>query len=167
MDKTVAIFEYLRTCPLLTNLWSIASPAEIGARVVIPFGASAKYQYQEFFDNLGNYCCEKVPYPSLYEEYQINCYDFYDTNDNSSPNVNINALNFEDIRKVCDWIEEQDERANYPDIGENIVSIECQPILPRVRYVDSQERIIGYYITIRIRYVNWKEQKSIEYQGRN
>lgn len=82
MSKITEIFNYMRTCPQLSDLWSIAATEDVGVRVVLPQGASQKRQYNEKIDALGDYNCEIIPFPSYYEDYHINCYQAYDAKDN-------------------------------------------------------------------------------------
>lgn len=164
MNKYAKIFEYFRQCPQLASLWSIAATEDIGVRVILPQGASAAVQYRELIDTIGNYQCEVVPYPSIYEDFQINCYEWYDVKDGSAPSKNENVLSLEEVNAICQWVAEQNEIRNFPDIGEKIVSIECNPFVPQIRYVNQQENTVGYFITVRIRYVNRAERKTIEYE---
>lgn len=164
MNKYIEIFEYLRQCPQLNDLWSIGATEDIGVKVVIPQGSSSIFQYQDRIDITGNYECYIYPYPSIYEDYQINCYQWYDTKDNTPPKWNQNVLSIDEVQSICDWIYEQNEKNNFPKItGEKVVSIECNPFTPQIRYVNEAENTIGYFITIRIRYVNNAKIKSIEY----
>lgn len=163
MNKYAKIFEYFRQCPELNNLWSIAATEDIGKRVILPQGASPAVQYQERFDALGNYICTIEPYPSIYEDFQINCYEWYDVKDGSAPKYNENVLSLESVQSICNWVKEQNEINNFPDIGEQIVSIECNPFIPQIRYVSAQENIVGYFITVRLRYVNSMQRKTVEY----
>ena len=164
MSKYVEIFNYLRKCPMLADLWSIAATEDIGVRVVLPQGASAVVQYQESVDVLGNYNCDIVPYPSVYEDYQINCYQWYDVKDRSEPEINQNVLNIDEVQSICDWIAEQNETGNLPDIkGKRVISIECSPFVPQIRYINPEENTIGYFITVRIRYVNTAKRRTIKY----
>lgn len=164
MSKYTKIFEYFRQCPELADLWSIAATEDIGKRVILPQGASPAVQYQEIIDNLGGYNCEIVPYPSVYEDFQINCYEWYDVKDGSAPEHNENVLSLEAVQSICDWVKEQNDMRNFPDIGEKIVSIECNPFIPQIRYVNQQENTIGYFITVRLRYVNRTPRKTVEYE---
>ena len=50
------------------------------------------------------------------------------------------------------------------DIGEMIVSIECNPLVPQIRNVDPEPNTVGYFITVRLRYVNRTPRKSVEYE---
>ena len=158
----------MRMCPQLANLWSIAASEDVGVRVVLPQGASQKRQYAEGIDTLGNYNCDIIPFPSYYEDYHINCYQAYDTKDNSTPEDNINILNYNDVQSICDWIERQDDNNKFPDItGENVISIECNPSVPQIRYINPQDNTVCYFITVRIRYVNKAKRKSISYECEN
>lgn len=164
MDKYAVLFNYFRQCPYLKNLMSIASLQEEGNTVILPQGASPVVQYQEKFDVNGYYECTIEPYPSVYEDFHINCYRYYDVNDTNTPLHNGNILTYEEVVGVCDWIKEQNEANNFPDIGEMIVSIECNPFVPQVRYVDEKNNIVCYFITVRLRYVNRTQRKSVEYE---
>ena len=163
-NKYSKLFEYFRQCPELADLWSIAATESDKIRVILPQGASPTHQYQEFFDNLGDYHCEIVPYPSIYEDYQINCYQAYDPKDSAKPFDNYNVLQLEEVEAVCKWVEEQNEIKNFPEIGEKVVSVECNPFIPQIRYVNDTEKIICYFITVRLRYVNRAQRKTVEYE---
>lgn len=165
MDRYVKLFEYFRQCPALKDLWSIAAVEDLGVKVILPIGASSVMQYSDKIDVTGTYVCNMVPYPSVYEDYQINCYMWYDENDNNPPSKNDNVLTLEEVQEVCDWIKEQNSKQIFPEIGEQVVSVECVPFIPLIRYVNQQENTVGYYITVRIRYVNHEERRYIEYGG--
>lgn len=163
MNKYARIFEYFRQCPELEKLWSIAATEDRGVRVILPQGASPEVQYREYFDTTGGYNCEIIPYPSVYEDFQINCYEWYDTGDDSAPQKNENVLSLEQVVSICDWVKAQNDTRNFPDIGESVVSIECNPFVPQIRYVNPEENTVGYFITVRIRYVNRALRKTVEY----
>lgn len=163
LGKYAKLFEYFKQCPELSDLWSIAATEDIGKRVILPQGASPAVQYEEEIDVCGNYHCEIIPYPSVYEDFQINCYEWYDVKDDSDPRWNENVLSIESVENICQWIKTQNDARKFPDIGEKIVSIECNPFVPQIRYTNPDENTIGYYITVRIRYVNRTERKSIDY----
>lgn len=163
MDKYAVLFEYFRECPYLRNLMSIAGDSDRGNTVILPQGASPTVQYNEQLDVNGWYGCTIEPYPSIYEDFQINCYEWYDVNDTSAPQYNENVLTYQDVCGVCDWIREQDELGNFPDIGEKIISIECNPFVPQIRYVDENTNTVGYFVTVRLRYVNRARRRVVEY----
>ena len=163
MSKYAKLFEYFRQCPELADLWSIAATEDRGVRVILPQGASPAVQYQEFIDNTGGYNCEIVPYPSVYEDFQINCYEWYDVKDGSAPEHNENVLSLEAVQSICEWVKEQNDAGNFPKIGEKIVSVECNPFVPQIRYINPEENTVGYFITVRLRYVNRAQRKTVEY----
>ena len=168
MSRVTELFEFLRTCPQLNDLWSIGATEEVGVSVILPQGASQVYAYNENIDGLGNYECDMIPYKSIFEDYQINLYKGYDSNDTSAPQYNFNILNYEECQAVCNWIMEQNALRNLPSItGVNVVSIECNPITPQVLFVNVEENLIGYFITVRLRYVNPYETIDGIYYERN
>lgn len=165
MGKYAQLFEYFRECPQLEKLLSIAGNAEKGNTIILPQGASPAVQYIDNMDALGGYECNIIPYPSIYEDFQINCYEWYDAKDTNPPKYNDNVLTYEQVCDICDWIREQDLLQNYPQIGEQIVSIECEPFVPQIRFVDEATNTIGFFITVRIRYVNrLRVARSVEYE---
>ena len=164
MDKYAVLFDYFRQCPHLRNLMSIASESERGNTVILPQGASPVVQYQERLDVTGFYECVIEPYPSIYEDFQINCYERYDVKDNNPPRFNENVLTYQEVCSVCEWVKAQNEINNFPEIGEKIVSIECNPFVPQIRYVDPETNTVGYFITVRLRYVNRTPRKTVEYE---
>lgn len=167
MDKYAVLFNYFRQCPYLKNLMSIASERNKGNTVILPQGASPAVQYQEQFDVNGYYNCTIEPYPSVYEDFQINCYVGMDINDTSNPFENYNVLKYNEVVGVCDWVKAQNEANNFPDINELVVSIECNPFVPQIRYVDPDTNTVGYFITVRLRYVNRTPRKQVEYDFTN
>ena len=164
MDKYAILFNYFRQCPYLKNLMSIASESDKGNTVILPQGASPAVQYQEQLDVNGFYECTIEPYPSVYEDFQINCYVGMDVNDTSNPFKNYNVLKYNEVVGVCDWVKAQNKANNFPDIGEMIVSLECNPFVPQIRYVDPTTNTVGYFVTVRLRYVNRTPRKQVEYE---
>ena len=136
MDKYAVLFNYFRQCPYLKNLMSIAAESNKGQTVILPQGASPAVQYQEEFD----------------------------VNDTNPPQFNENVLTYQEVCGVCEWVKAQNEANNFPDIGEMIVSIETNPFVPQIRYVDPDTNTVGYFITVRLRYVNRTPRKTVEYE---
>ena len=76
-----------------------------------------------------------------------------------------NALTFEQVEKVIEWITQQDEKEKFPKIENKvIVSVECFPFIPQVRGVDPDTGLICYYVTLRITYINDSKRRSFEWQ---
>lgn len=163
-NKYETLFEYFRECPYLEKLMSIAGESKQGNTIILPQGASPAVQYQEQLDVNGFYNCTIEPYPSVYEDFQINCYEWYDTKDNNPPFANENLLTYQEVCGVCDWVKAQNEANKFPDIGEMIVSIECNPFVPQIRYTDPDTNTVCYFITVRLRYVNRTPRKTVEYE---
>ena len=164
MSIITGLFEWLRECPQLKDLFSIGAREDVGNCVILPQGASEQMQFSESLDVLDGYECKMAPFPSVYEDFQINCYKFYDTNDSGAPAQNVNVLSYDDVRSVCDWVSAQDDAKNFPNIGKNVVSVSCTPFVPQIGYVNEQENTIAYFITLRVRYVNTKRERSVWYE---
>lgn len=164
MSEIAELFEFMRTCPQLENLYSIAGTEEIGARIILPQGSSQTYRYLEQIDVLHGYQCDMVPFESVFVDYQINCFQAYDPKDTTEPEYNANVLNYDEVQSVCDWVRAQNEARNLPEItGRKVVSIECLPFVPQIRYVNADEGIVAYFVTVRLRYVNDAAQIYVEY----
>ena len=161
MSKIVQIIEWLQECPELTNILSIAGTEDSGNTVILPQGASPLTSHRESVDVYGNYHCDIIPYPSYYEDFQINCYAQYDPQDESDPAENTNILNYQDVENICTWIANKNINNELPIItGKKVVSVECNPPIPQIRYVNNTEGIIAYFVTLRIRYVNTHPELS-------
>lgn len=166
MSRIAEIFNFMRECPPLAGLWSIAATEDIGVKVILPQGASPAYQYNERFDTLGGYEGDIIPYPSVYEDFQINCFMPYDANDSSGPEYNMNVLTYDEVQSICDWVQAQDEIGNLPHLtGENVINIECLPFVPQIRYVNTEENVIAYFVTVRVRYVNRRKGRCVEHEA--
>ena len=75
-------------------------------------------------------------------------------------------LELQEVQDICDWIAKQDDIGNLPQITDRkVVSISTEPICPQIRYVNPEENTVGYFITVRFRYVNNAERKSREING--
>lgn len=165
MSKYSDLFDFMRTCPSLQDLWSIGATENMGVSVILPQGASEVVTFEESLDVYGNYEANIVPYPSVFEDFQINCFRFYDNKDNSEPSSNINVMSLDEVQSICDWVATQNNIGNLPKFDDKkVVSIECNPFVPQIRYVNEQENIIAYFITVRVRYVNTFKQRQIEYE---
>lgn len=165
MSKYSDLFDYMRTCPALADLWSIGATENMGVSVILPQGASEAVAYKEKLDVYGNYEGDIIPYPSVFEDFQINCFRFYDNKDSSEPSSNINVMSLDEVQGICDWVVAQNNIGNLPEFaGQKVISIECNPFVPQIRYVNEQENIIAYFITVRVRYVNPFKQRQVEYE---
>jgi hypothetical protein len=159
MSKYEEIFDYLKQCPQLYQLWGLYAEEIDGTSVILPFGTSRRTTLTDYTDTIGGYNGEIEPLTSVYEEYQVNCYK------DITPNATeYNFMKLEDVQAVCDWIIEQDENGNLPKItGKQIISVEPFPFIPQVRYIDPDKNIIAYFITVRITYVNPALARTVEF----
>ena len=162
MSKYSELFTYLRTCPQLADLWSIGATEDVGVNVILPQGSSSTAQYRSYRDTTGAFNCDVTPEPAVFEDYQINCFRLLDANDSSTPAFNINVLQIEDVQAIIDWIFAQDAAGNMPTItGETVVSIECNPRVPQIRYINNAENTVAYFITLRVYFVNKRTARSV------
>ena len=160
MGKFQNIADWLTNCPQLATLWNISAEETDGTNVILPAGTSQRRNISDTFDVAGFYNADIKPLPSVYEEYQINCYKYFTNNDNA-----FNVLKIDEVEAVIDWIHKQDERQNFPKItGKTVVAAEAFPFIPQIRGVDPDSGMICYYITLRITYVNTAKGRSVEWQ---
>lgn len=169
MSKITTLFNYMRQCPQLNNLWSIVGEAEEGSQIIFPRGSSPIYAPQnERWDIYENYLCTLEPYPSIFEDFQIDMVQRADPNDDTQDENNVNALSYQEVEDVCSWILEQNAARNLPQIdGLKIISIEPTGTAPVVWSVDESNQVIVYAITVRLRYVNPNPRIGVEYEAEN
>ena len=158
MSKQKAITEWLLRCPSLQSVWNISAEEQDGANVIVPAGTSYRREISDQLNVDGSYEADIIPLASVYEEYQINCYRTVIGNDND-----FNALKFDEVESVIEWITAQDAIENFPNIDKLIVAVECFPFIPQIRGVDPDTGLICYYITLRITYVNTIKGRSVEW----
>lgn len=158
MSKQKAITEWLMQCPSLQSVWNISAEEQDGANVIVPASTSYRRELNDRMNVDGSYEADIIPSASVYEEYQINCYRTVIGNDNE-----FNALKFDEVEAVIEWITEQDETGNFPDINKTMVAVECFPFIPQIRGVDPDTGLICYYITLRLTYVNNIKGRSVEW----
>lgn len=160
MSKQEELTSWLMDCPQLSTLWNISAEERDGANVIFPVGTSQKRNIIDRIDITGTYEVDIKPLPSVYEEYQINCYKDLVNNENG-----YNIMKLEEVESVIQWIDEQDEIQNFPNIsGKKIIAVETFPFIPQIRGVDPDTGMICYYITLRITYVNTSKGRSAEWQ---
>ncbi len=168
MSRISELFSYLLECPQFAALWGDAAAENCGDGTILPQGSSEMVTYNENTDVYGNYECEIVPNPSVYEDYRINCYTVSGSTDESASESSINIINLDDVQKICDWIAGQNTNGNLPTItGLNVVSVECRPFVPQIEYLGAENKTAAYFITIRLRYVNTAKIRCISYSCEN
>lgn len=159
MSKFQEIADWLSGCPQLATLWNISAEPVNGTNVILPFGTSQRRSINDYQDVTGAYNATLKPLPSVYEEYQINCYREFAENQNE-----LNALSAYDVQAICDWIIEQDEKGNLPKLtGKTVIAAEPYPFIPQIRGVDPENKLIVYYLTLRITYINTARRRSVQH----
>lgn len=169
MSKISSLFDYMRQCPQLTNLWPIVGEAEEGAQIIFPRGSSSIYAPQnEMLNVYDGYSCTLQPYPSIFEDFQIDMVQRIDPNDDTEDENNINVLSYQEVEDVCSWLLAQNAIRNLPQIeGMRVISIEPTGTAPVAWSVDEGEQIIVYAITVRLRYVNPNPRIEVEYEAKD
>lgn len=157
------IVEYLRKCPQISEILPVAGEQTAYTDVVVPVGGSATANISAKIDTLGGYMGEVVPIPTIYKDFQINCYRPYDINNNNPPKFNGNALTLENVDEIFDWVAKQDNDTNFPDVEEKVVSVECTAVQPYIRGTDESDNVLCYVITFRVWYVNEVRQRRVVY----
>lgn len=156
MSKISELFNYMRQCPQLNNLWSIIGEIEEGSQIIYPRGSSPVYEMvNEGFDVTEAYNGVMMPYPSVFEDFQINMVQTADPNDDSYEADNVNIMSYQEVEDVCKWVFEQNCRRNLPQLqGLKVISVETTGTAPVVWSSDEKNQLIVYAITLRLRYVN-------------
>ena len=160
MGKTADLTSWLLKCPTLAAVWNISAEMADGVNVVLPAGSSERRTTSSMIDVTGCYDCDIKPMASVYETFQINCYRQFAENEND-----FNVLKYEEVESVINWIIAQDEAQNLPEFGgEKVVAVDCIPFQPQIRGVEPTSKLVCYYITIRVTYVNKARGRSLSWQ---
>lgn len=159
MSKYQEIFDWLKTCPIFFNrLYFASAEANEGDNVVLPFGTSERRILSDNYDVDGYYCGTITPLPSVYEEYQIQCYRYISAEQNE-----LNIMTLDEVQEVCDWICEQDEIGNFPYIkNKRVIAVEPFPFNPQVAGRDVETGLWKWYFTLRITYQNTAKGRCVD-----
>lgn len=159
MSKYKEIFDWLRTCPVFASRLSFASAeTSDGDNVILPFGTSARRSLNDYIDAQGCYCGNITPFPSVYEEYQVQCFRYI-----GAEQDDYNIMTLDDVQAVCDWIVEQDEKRNFPQItGKRVISVEPFPFNPQAVGRDAETGLWKWYFTLRITYQNIAKERCVD-----
>ena len=167
MSKITDLYDYFLTFPQLKKLLPITSDAERGKDIFFPRGSSPIYAVtDENIDVLGNYNSNMTPYPSMYEDWQMNLYRAIDTNDETQDETNINLSYYDDVESVCNEILARNSQKDFPKYsGEKVFSILPTGSMPVIWGSDMSKELITYAITIRVYYVNPQPKIEVEFDG--
>ena len=167
MSKITDLYDYFLTFPRLKKLLPITSDAERGKDIFFPRGSSPIYAVtDENIDVLGNYNSNMRPYPSMYDDWQINLYRGIDINDETQDETNINIYHYEDVESICNELFARNSKKHFPRYsGEKVFSIFPTGSMPIIWGSDMSKEMITYAITIRVYYVNPHKQIEVEVDG--
>lgn len=159
MSKYSDIFTWLLTCPAFADNLSFGSGEVKGeSNVIVPFGTSARRNISDYIDVDGYYNGSITPLPSVYEEYQVQCFRIINANENE-----YNIMTLDEVQSVCDWVIEQDEIGNFPQIeGKRVIAVEPFPFNPQSAGYDYETGISMWYFTLRITYQGTAKGRSLD-----
>lgn len=136
MSKHEAVWEWLKTCPNISDTYFNFGEAGEGNTIIAPIKDTL---VEEYIDGsaLRSY------------EFAILRFATYSNEPNSVENI----TDLLDVEAVADWIEGQNELENYPDIG----SVVEMSVLPDTGYIASvDEDTAKYMLQIQIDYISEK-----------
>ena len=167
MSKITDLYDYFLQCPYLKQLLPITAEAERGKDIFFPRGSSPVYATQnENIDVLGNYNATMTPYPSIFEDWQMNCYRYADPNDETQDSENINIVNHDEVEKICKWLFDKNSARELPCYaGEKVFAVVPTETKPGIWGADVDRQEIVYAITIRVYYVNPQPKIEVEFDG--
>ena len=141
----------------MNDLFGITAESKGGNNLITPFSSSDRVSISSQNDITGVFEADIIPFDTAYEEYQIDCFRMAYPNEDE-----FNLMSYDDVKKVCDWIEEQNQIKNFPNIGK-VIRVEPKPFLPSVRFRDFESNLVAYYFTLRITFVNTVKRQVITY----
>jgi hypothetical protein len=167
MSKTTDLYDFFLECPYCQDLLPISADTSRGADVFFPRGSSSIYALQnERLDVLGNYSCTMMPYPSIFEDWQMNCYRETDPNDETQNGNNLNIIAHDEVEKICKWILEKNAKRELPKYsGERVFAIIPTETKPAIWGADALTNEIVYAIIVRVYFVNPEKMIDIEYES--
>lgn len=157
MSKFEDVFNWLKTCPFLLDLWAIS--ATVGDWQDVLFLNNTTPLYNEITTSYkdGRTRVTLTPTTDYSETYTINAYRPFAENADS---FNIDAFN--QTQQACDWIIEQQNNTELFEInGKPVYAVELLTPSPIMRGTDADNSLIGYYISIRVHMEN--PAKRVDY----
>lgn len=147
MSKYKELFDWLVQCPQLKEAWFLKAEAKDYASVIVPAGTANPTVDIDVTDYVGGgFKIDFMPNNRYYEDYQINAYMETVSQDNG-----FNMTRLEDAQSICDWLIEQRNTGNLPDItGTDVYNLDVVTPNPFIRGIDQETGLIGYFITMRI-----------------
>lgn len=155
MSDFEQIYEWLKTCPNLYNLWVVSSLLEDRRTILQPNSAAPMYkaEYAAYVDNGKKYTF--TPTEPYYFDMDIICYREVYADENAE-----NICTQKDIQAVCDWLIEQQNTGNAPQLDKYpCYQVECLTPIPFIRNEWQSENnpgavLVDYAVTVRFYTVN-------------
>lgn len=150
MSKFEDVFNWLKTCPYLINLWAISATVGDWQKVLFLNNTSALYNVETTTYTDGTKHVSMQPTTAYSEIYTINAYTPMAEN---ADVFNIDAFN--QTQLACDWIRQKQNEGDLFEIeGKPIYAVELLTPSPMMRGTDADNHLNVYYISIRIHMEN-------------
>lgn len=151
MDKNQAIISYLSSCPVIANnpLFFNFAKAEDNNKQLVQVATDKKVE-RPYIDGsvLKRFTFTLIDYRSVIYQAVVKQAGY--------PNENMEELL--DVQSIIDWIEEQNDRGNFPDFGEDCIVDEIKALTdtPRLNGVDTSASpaLAKYSVSIQILYLD-------------
>ena len=151
MDKNQAIIDYLSSCPVIANnpLFFNFAKAEDNNKQLVQVATDKKVE-RPYIDGsvLKRFTFTLIDYRSVIYQAVVKQAGY--------PNENMEELL--DVQSIIDWIEEQNDRGNFPDFGEDCIVDEIKALTdtPRLNGVDTSASpaLAKYSVSIQILYLD-------------
>ena len=149
MSDFEKIFEWLKTCPALYDLWVVSSMLEDMKTVLQPNSSANMYAVdtESYRDGGRRYIFRKTePY---YFDVDIIAYRAFYADQNE-----YNLDTQENVQKVCDWLIERQNSGDTPELSTHCYQIECLTPRPFIRGQyetdgDPNAFLVDYAVTVR------------------
>ncbi len=161
MSDFEAIFEWLKGCPALYELWVVSSLLEDRRNIVQLKSSANMYDvdWQPYRYGGGRYIFNPVePY---FFDVDIICYRAVYSDQNT---YNLDAQN--EVQAVCDWLIECQNNGDAPQLETPCYQIECLSAKPFIRdqYVyenDTNAILVDYAVTVRFYTDNPAKRRTV------
>lgn len=146
IDKHIAVWDWLMQCPYLKDMYFNFGKAVNNATIIVP-----KTAYNDTWKE-GKSCINGGGIK--YYDFAIIQFKAAVAEPNNTENIEILL----DVEKIAKWIDEQEEKGNYPVFGDNETVLEVKALESPGGYVSGQDQDgAKYMIQVRIEYLYKKE----------
>ncbi len=161
MSDFEKIFEWLKTCPTLYDLWVVSSMIEDRKMVLQPNSSANMYVVDATpYKSGGNRYVFRKTEPYFFDMDIIIYRAFY---------ADQNAYNLdtqENVQVVCDWLIEQQNEGKTPSLSNHCYQIECLTPRPFIRGQyesdsDPNAFLVDYAVTVRFYTDNPAKERAV------